>query len=190
MSHIQVKTEPKGLIAWRETQRQLWCERDLIWTRRLQRKVQASAAEALLVWASRCGDGPLWYGLMLLLPIVAGAEGWECVKEMTLIGVINMTLYFGLKHWIGRARPFAQYPDIRACARAPDQFSFPSGHTLHAVAFTLVLTYHFPKLAAVLWPLAFLVSVSRIALGLHYPTDVVAGATIGAVVASLALLLV
>jgi undecaprenyl-diphosphatase len=66
-----------------------------------------------------------------------------------------------------------------------DQYSFPSGHTMHAVAFSMIATAHHPELAWVLAPLSCLIATSRILLGLHYPTDVLAGGVIGAYVASM-----
>ena len=67
-------------------------------------------------------------------------------------------------------------------ARAPplDEFSFPSGHTLHAVSFGIVAAGWFPVLALPLALFAVLVAMSRVVLGLHYPSDVLAGAALGA----------
>jgi undecaprenyl-diphosphatase len=48
------------------------------------------------------------------------------------------------------------------------------------------VTAHFPELGWVLWPLAALIAASRVVLGLHYPSDVVAGAGIGATLALIA----
>ena len=63
-----------------------------------------------------------------------------------------------------------------------DRFSFPSGHTLHAVAFSLVACAYYPGLGA---SLAVHVAdrLSRVALGLHYPSDVIAGGALGAIIA-------
>jgi undecaprenyl-diphosphatase len=60
-----------------------------------------------------------------------------------------------------------------------DRFSFPSGHTLHAAAFTTVALAYYPMLAWLLVPFAVLVAMSRVILGLHYPSDVFARAAIG-----------
>ena len=68
-----------------------------------------------------------------------------------------------------------------------DVFSFPSGHTLHAVAFTIIACAFFPALAWYLLPFTLLVAGSRVVLGLHYPSDVLAGAAIGGVCAWLGL---
>lgn len=71
---------------------------------------------------------------------------------------------------------------IRLGERPLDHFSFPSGHTLHAVMTTTVLGYIQPVL--LMLPFTILVAVSRMILGLHYPSDVAVGAMIGGSVAS------
>jgi undecaprenyl-diphosphatase len=74
--------------------------------------------------------------------------------------------------------------------RALDRYSFPSGHTLHAVSFTILAVHSFPELAWLLVPFAALIAASRVVLGLHYPSDVAAGALIGAALATLSMVLV
>jgi undecaprenyl-diphosphatase len=173
----------------------LWLEqrrtRCLAFDRALARALHRGAARPvlllLLVGASRLADGVFWYAIMLALPLVSGPHGWYTALQMAGVGLTNLIIYSRLKHRIGRARPFTDCPDIRACARALDQFSFPSGHTLHAVAFSLILTHHYPMLALPLWGFVALVAASRVVLGLHYPSDVAVGAAIGALTASLAL---
>lgn len=64
-----------------------------------------------------------------------------------------------------------------------DRFSFPSGHTLHAVCFTLVACAHYPGLLLLLVPFTLLVAASRLILGLHWLSDVIAGAGIGGLMA-------
>ncbi|MBL8460676.1 MAG: phosphatase PAP2 family protein [Zoogloea sp.] len=94
-----------------------------------------------------------------------------------------MAIYKLLKMHTLRPRPFEVVTDV-VCAGCPlDKFSFPSGHTLHAVSFSLILAHHFPALALPVYGFALLVAVSRPVLGLHYPSDVLAGAAIGACLA-------
>jgi undecaprenyl-diphosphatase len=66
-----------------------------------------------------------------------------------------------------------------------DRYSFPSGHTLHAVMFTALVVPSVPELAIVLIPFTMLVAASRVVLGLHYPSDVLAGAALGGALATL-----
>ncbi|HEY9143233.1 MAG TPA: phosphatase PAP2 family protein, partial [Arenimonas sp.] len=61
------------------------------------------------------------------------------------------------------------------------------GHTLHAVAFTIVALAHYPALAGLLPPLAASIAASRVVLGMHYPSDVAAAMGIGALLATVSL---
>jgi len=88
-----------------------------------------------------------------------------------------------------RERPFITHSAIHLAGAPLDRYSFPSGHTLHAVSFTWQACAHFPELAWVLAPLAGLIAGSRVVLGLHYPSDVLAGAALGAALAQLGLAL-
>lgn len=143
-----------------------------------------------LVTVSWLGDGVLWLALVSTLPWWGGAEGLKCALYMLALGSVNVVFYRALKQRIARPRPFVSCPGIRACARSLDEFSFPSGHTMHAVAFSLVLAHYHPALALPLWGFTALVALSRIVLGLHYPSDVAIGALIGWLTASFMLFIV
>jgi undecaprenyl-diphosphatase len=95
-------------------------------------------------------------------------------------GAAGLALYKLLKHTFVRERPFIRYAGISLAGAPLDRYSFPSGHTLHAVAFTWQGCAAFPELGILLVPLACAIAASRVVLGLHYPTDVLAGALIGA----------
>jgi len=138
---------------------------------------------------SRLGDGIAWYALMAVLPLVYGSAALPTVGRMALAGIIGLGVYKWLKHKTSRPRPYQVYAAISVAAPALDRFSFPSGHTLHAVSFSLVAVAGFPQLAPLLYPFAALVALSRPVLGLHYPSDVLAGAVIGAGVAGLVLMI-
>jgi undecaprenyl-diphosphatase len=134
---------------------------------------------------SRLGDGVFWYALMALLPLVYGPAAWATVGRMALAAALGLALYKWLKAKTSRPRPCQVYSAISAAAPALDRFSFPSGHTLHALSFSLVACAGFPQLAPIVYPFALLVAVSRPVLGLHYPSDVLAGAVLGTLVAQL-----
>lgn len=128
---------------------------------------------------SRLGDGVFWYTLMLVLPIVYGIQALHVSLQMFTVGLVGLLIYKVLKKLTSRERPYNASDDIKLGTRALDHYSFPSGHTLHAVAFSLVVTHYYAEPAWIVLPFAVLVAMSRVILGLHYPTDVVAGALIG-----------
>lgn len=133
---------------------------------------------------SRLGDGVFWYALMLALALLGGALGCVCALQMVLTGLVAAAMYRGLKRWTRRPRPFRAHEDIVAHVLPLDEFSFPSGHTLHAVTFTIIALAYFPLLAPLLIPFTLLVAASRVVLGLHYPSDVLAATVIGSLLAS------
>ena len=138
---------------------------------------------------SRLGNGAVWYSLIGVLLLAHGLAALPTVGRMALAGVIVLSIYKWLKTRTSRPRPCEVYAAISAAAPALDRFSFPSGHTLHAVSFSMVACAGYPQLAPVLYPFAALVAISRPVLGLHYPSDVIAGAVIGTLVAQFALTL-
>ncbi|HET7526997.1 MAG TPA: phosphatase PAP2 family protein [Burkholderiaceae bacterium] len=164
---------------WLERTVARWADRDRRWAHAVHRIANWPAVVLSLVLASRLGDGPLWYATIALLPLIAGSTGAACALQMVGVGLLNLAIYRYVKRRVCRPRPFTSCPGIRACANPLDEFSFPSGHTMHATAFAIVLGYHFPF--AVWWaaPFALLVAASRMVLGLHYPSDVAVGAAIG-----------
>jgi len=159
---------------------------------RLCRELNRGAGQrwirALFQVASRLGDGIVWYILIGALPLIYGRTAIRTSLVMAVTGLIGLLVYRFLKTRLLRERPFIRHPGITLAMPPLDRYSFPSGHTLHAVSFTCIAIARFPELAWVLLPLTGLIAASRIVLGLHYPTDVVAGGAIGATLALLALL--
>lgn len=154
---------PDGLLA-RETR---WCRRANHYCRR--RRIRT-----LFAVISRLGDGVFWYLLMGALVLADGMDGLRASAHMAATGVVALTLYKALKRWTRRPRPFATDLRIRAWVAPLDEYSFPSGHTLHAVSFTVVALAYYLWLAPLLLPFTAGVALSRVVLGLHYPSDVLA----------------
>ena len=153
--------------------------------RKLNRGASFAIPRRVFQMASRLGDGIIWYVVILLLPILYGAIAVKPAVVMALTGTLGVAIYKLLKRVFVRERPFITHSAIDLAMVPLDRYSFPSGHTLHAVSFAWQLTAHFPELGWVLVPLAALIAASRVVLGLHYPTDVLAGAAIGASLAAL-----
>jgi undecaprenyl-diphosphatase len=128
---------------------------------------------------SRLGDGVFWYSLMAAIPLVDGWRGVQASLHMLLTGLVALILYKSLKGMTRRTRPCHSVDDIIATVPPLDHYSFPSGHTLHAVSFTGIALYYYPELAWLLLPFTVLVATSRVVLGLHYPSDVLVATAVG-----------
>ena len=143
----------------------------------------SSVVNRLFAAVSRLGDGIFWYALMAALPLAVGRQGAIVSLQLAATGLVSLAIYRLLKRWIRRPRPYASHHGIIARVSPLDQFSFPSGHTLHAAAFSIIAISYYPALAWLLIPFSVLVALSRVVLGLHYPSDVLAGAALGAIIA-------
>lgn len=161
-----------------------WLDRvELAACRSLNGVVRSAALLRLFRIASRLGDGVLWYALLGVLAVGFGAPGRAAALQCALAGVLGLVIYRYLKNVLVRERPYMTHAAIICAGRPLDRFSFPSGHTLHAVGFSLIAIKAFPLLAVVLVPATLLIALSRVVLGLHYPSDVLAGAVLGAGIA-------
>jgi len=160
------------------------------WCRRANRLGEGQGARSYFAAVSRLGDGVFWYGLMGAMIVADGLDGLKASAHLAATGLLALLLYKLLKRWTRRPRPFASDARIRAWVAPLDEFSFPSGHTLHAVAFSLVAMAHYPVLAWLLVPFTASVAASRVVLGLHYPSDVLAATGIGVVLAGVSLWMV
>lgn len=149
------------------------------WCLRANHACTRQHTRAYFASVSRLGDGVFWYVLMAVLVLVDGYHGLLATAHMAITAAIALLMYKGLKRWTKRPRPCAANPEIRAWVAPLDEFSFPSGHTLHAVSFSMVAIAYYPMLAWLLMPFAVSVAMSRVVLGLHYPSDVIAATGIG-----------
>lgn len=161
--------------------------RDVRWCYSLNRWGGRPRVTRLFAVVSRLGDGYVWYALIALLPLFGGDVGLVAALHLSALALTNVALYRTLKRWTRRPRPFRRHEGIVAWVAPLDEFSFPSGHTLHAVSFTLVACWYIPWLAVVLVPFAVLVALSRVVLGLHYPSDVLAATVIGGALAAVSM---
>jgi len=150
---------------------------------RLMRRVNRwPAPRWIRVWmicATHCGDGSFWYALGLMIVLFGGPPRFLAVGAAALAAGLGIVIFLKLKKATGRKRPCAFEPHCWATLLPPDQFSFPSGHTITACAVSVSLSCFYPALAVGLLFCAFCVAASRILLGMHFLSDVLAGAVIG-----------
>lgn len=172
----------KGIMAWIDALARF----DLDATAGSNRANQQRQCRVIFAWASRLGDGWFWYALAAALLLAEGSAATVAVAAMAAAGLAGTAIYTLLKRGIRRPRPSAVCDSLILTVAPLDRFSFPSGHTLHAIAFSVVVTAHAPMLGWLVWPFTALVAASRLILGLHYPSDVIAGGMLGAVIAWIA----
>jgi undecaprenyl-diphosphatase len=84
-----------------------------------------------------------------------------------------------IKEIFDRPRPCLTLPDVHLLVGCGQTYSFPSGHAVTSFALAVFLTLVYPRAKWVLFPVAFLISYSRIAVGVHYPFDILAGMLLG-----------
>lgn len=128
---------------------------------------------------SQLGNGSLWWiSGLILLGIGSVQTRWAVLAAAIAVG-LSVSLFMVLKKLISRPRPCDVWLDIPCLMAPPDRFSFPSGHTMTAFAVYAAYAEMLPGSAAIFLPVAILMGLSRVVLGLHYPTDVLVGALLG-----------
>ena len=150
---------------------------------RLMRRVNGwhppSWFRAWMLAASRGGDGLLWYAFGIALLLFGGPERFAAVAAGGTAAGTGVLVFTIVKRKTGRRRPCEIAEHCWATLLPPDQFSFPSGHSITAFAFALPFGLFYPALMPVLLFCALSVAMSRIVLGMHFLSDVIAGCSLG-----------
>jgi undecaprenyl-diphosphatase len=154
--------------------------------RRVMRRVNQWAAPHWIrqwtVAASRAGDGWLWIALSLILLLFGGNRRFEAVASGYISVGAGLVTFLLVKRVAGRERPCSIETHCWAKLLPPDRFSFPSGHTITAFAAAVPTGLYYPVLFPGLIFCALSIASSRILLGLHYLSDVLAGMLIGSTI--------
>lgn len=131
---------------------------------------------------SRTADGHLYVVFGCLL-VASPYGGSNVLSHLLLAFATERLLYWAMKNSLRRKRPYDALPDFTSQLIASDEFSFPSGHTSAAFLFVTLLVLHVgaPALPLYLWSAS--IGASRVFLGVHFPSDTVAGAVVGTSVA-------
>lgn len=161
----------------------VWRDCELAVSGWLHRHLGRSWLDRLMQMATHLGGVSVSCGVCALFWLLP--SGRSVAGALTTAVAASHLVVQLLKALIRRARPYQCVPVWRWVGRPLADHAFPSGHTTAAFATAGVLSAAVPVAAIPLWSLAVLVGISRVYLGHHYPTDVLAGALIGAVSASL-----
>jgi len=126
----------------------------------------------------------IWAALILF----GGRKGAVTALLVALILAIDdQIVNFWIKPWVGRTRPCFVLEGMRLLIDQPNSPSFPSSHAANMAAMATLFSFRHPRWKAVFIGLAVLIAYSRIAVGVHYPSDVLAGALVGTACACLVL---
>ena len=153
----------------------------------LQDSIRNPILNSIMIFITSLGNGGMiWIAatLLLLIPKKTRKVGIMSGAALLLSLLINNNL---IKNIVQRPRPFVTFTDLQIIIPTPSEFSFPSGHTSSSFAAAAVFYRHLPKrLGIPSVVLAGLIGFSRLYVGVHYPTDVIAGVVMGILLSYLA----
>jgi len=135
----------------------------------------------LMILMTRLGDGWLWYTLGIILVLYGGEHRFLAIGAAASAVAAGILLFRALKSTSRRRRPCEIEPHCWSSILPPDKYSFPSGHSITAFAVALSVGLFYPDLQGCLLAVAFLIASSRIILGMHFLSDVLAGSAIGTI---------
>lgn len=155
----------------------------LIW---IQENLRFAFLTPIMKFITHLGDaGIFWILLTLGLLIFKKTRRVGIMSAVALLGALIIDNII-LKNLVGRIRPYEVVDGLQCLIGAQKDFSFPSGHTGSAFASAVVCFKELPKRYGIPFlVLAFLIAFSRLYVGVHYPTDVLAGMVIGTMLALL-----
>lgn len=140
----------------------------------------------IMKFLSFLGDkGWFWIlvALILLMMRQTRRTGMDMAVAMLLLFIVGNLI---LKNVIDRTRPYNLYQSLIPLAPKPHDASFPSGHTMHSFGAATAIFLNDRRWGTAALVLAFGIGISRMYNGMHYPTDVLAGALLGVAAGCLA----
>src|SRR5580658_624236 len=160
-----------------------WLQSVDVWLFRL---INESCGNRLFDWLMPFLSNSPWFACILVLIalgllVKGGPRGRVCVLMLALsLCLGNWLVCDSIKHGVGRLRPFHVLPDAILRIGMGDSFSMPSSHSANWFSATIILLVYYRRSIWCMLPLAAGVGLSRIYNGVHYPSDVLAGALLGA----------
>ena len=157
----------------------------------LQESVRNPLLNSIMIFVTSLGNGGMiWIVATLLLMIPKKTRKVGIMSAVALLGslIINNNI---IKNIVQRPRPFVKFTDLQIIIPTPSEYSFPSGHTASSFAAASVFYRHLPKqLGIPSVVLTGIIGFSRLYVGVHYPTDVIAGVIMGILLSYMAEFLV
>jgi undecaprenyl-diphosphatase len=151
---------------------------------RIMRRVNRWRAPRWIRWwmllATRAGDGWLWGAIAIALLFSSDPMRFRAVEAAGFAVAAGILIFLKVKGVVCRVRPRDLEPHCWANIVTRDRFSFPSGHSTTAFAVALSLGSFYPEAMALLLLLATMVALSRVVVGMHFLSDVIAGSGMGA----------
>jgi membrane-associated phospholipid phosphatase len=142
----------------------------------MRTRFHGPAAETAGRWLGRIGEyGAVWLVIGIALAILDSDNGEEWILA-GILGPVAIGLNYVVKLIVRRPRPVLE--GLPPLGGAPSSLSFPSAHATSSFACATAMTRIAPE-AAVLFVLAAAIAACRPYLGMHYPSDVLAGAVLG-----------
>lgn len=165
-----------------------WDAAVLLW---IQDNMRTELMTIIMKSITRLGDnGCLWIALAIVLLVMGKTRRIGITSAVALI-ITFLTVNLGIKNIVARVRPYEVIDGLTNLVEKQHDFSFPSGHAAHAFAVGVVIFIMMPKKIGVpVLIISILMAYSRLYIGVHYPTDVIAGAIIGTVIAFFSIFIV
>jgi len=138
-------------------------------------------------WVSHSGDGIYYVIIGIIVALFEPVFGLPFFLTGLLAFGIELPLYLVLKNSIKRRRPDDVLTEFVAFLIPSDKFSFPSGHTAAAFVMATLISFYFPEFAPLAYSVASAIGFSRVLLGVHFPSDILAGALLGSLSTFLAI---
>ena len=149
----------------------------------IQEYIRFPFLNAVMVFFSAIGNlGLLWIalGLALLIPKRTRRGGFDMLIWLAVAYIVNDLI---IKELVARTRPYDAIESLNILVSPLSSYSFPSGHANSSFAAALALTLAFGRKGAWAYIPAALIAFSRCYVGVHYPSDVLAGMLVGTLVA-------
>lgn len=155
----------------------------LLW---IQDNIRNDFLTPILIFITHLGDkGMIWILITFFLLLFKKTRKVGIISAMALVGSLLADNII-LKNLVARTRPYEVIADLQILIERQSDFSFPSGHTGSSFASAVVLFQETPRKYGIpALVLAILIAASRLYMGVHYPSDVIAGVVIGTIVALL-----